>query len=134
MKGEMKGRTAHDALPARVNLPDLAEQVRFSQRSIFAKCRESDGALPKVSEPNSEALSARCVERSLDMVVALLGILKADCAYIPLDPAYRRERHCRDDHVDDHIHDCGRAWRRGLSQTKTLGLQGRPSVDSLAVK
>jgi amino acid adenylation domain-containing protein len=32
------------------------------------------------------------VERSLDMVVALLGILKAACAYIPLDPAYPQHR------------------------------------------
>jgi len=32
------------------------------------------------------------VERSLDMVVALLGIVKAACAYVPLDPAYPRDR------------------------------------------
>jgi amino acid adenylation domain-containing protein len=32
------------------------------------------------------------VERSLDMVVALLGVLKAACAYIPLDPAYPQDR------------------------------------------
>jgi len=32
------------------------------------------------------------VERSLDMVVGLLGILKAGGAYVPLDPAYPRER------------------------------------------
>ncbi len=33
-----------------------------------------------------------CVERSLDMVVGLLGILKAGGAYVPLDPAYPPER------------------------------------------
>ncbi|OQX12300.1 MAG: hypothetical protein BWK80_43890, partial [Desulfobacteraceae bacterium IS3] len=33
-----------------------------------------------------------CVERSLEMVVGLLGILKAGGAYIPLDPAYPRDR------------------------------------------
>ena len=33
-----------------------------------------------------------CVERSVDMVVALLGVLKAGAAYVPLDPAYPRER------------------------------------------
>ncbi len=32
------------------------------------------------------------VERSLDMVVGLLGILKAGGAYVPLDPTYPRER------------------------------------------
>jgi amino acid adenylation domain-containing protein len=33
-----------------------------------------------------------CVERSLDMVVGLLGILKAGGAYVPLDPSYPTER------------------------------------------
>jgi amino acid adenylation domain-containing protein len=33
-------------------------------------------------------LVAVCIERSLDMVVALLGVLKAGGAYVPLDPTY----------------------------------------------
>src|SRR5689334_18986338 len=33
-----------------------------------------------------------CVERSLDMVVGMLGTLKAGGAYVPLDPDYPRER------------------------------------------
>jgi amino acid adenylation domain-containing protein len=33
-----------------------------------------------------------CVERSLEMVVGLLGILKAGGAYLPIDPAYPPER------------------------------------------
>ncbi|MEI2580369.1 amino acid adenylation domain-containing protein [Scytonema sp. PRP1] len=39
-----------------------------------------------------EVLVGICVERSLDMVVGLLGILKAGGAYVPLDPAYPKER------------------------------------------
>ncbi|MCH9647814.1 MAG: amino acid adenylation domain-containing protein, partial [Deltaproteobacteria bacterium] len=33
-----------------------------------------------------------CVERSMEMVVGLLGILKAGGVYVPLDPAYPAER------------------------------------------
>lgn len=33
-----------------------------------------------------------CVERSLDLVVGLLGILKAGGTYVPIDPQYPRER------------------------------------------
>jgi amino acid adenylation domain-containing protein len=33
-----------------------------------------------------------CVERSLDMMIGLLGILKAGAAYVPLDPTYPPER------------------------------------------
>src|SRR3989440_7655969 len=35
-----------------------------------------------------EVLVGLCMERSLEMVVGLLGILKAGGAYVPLDPAY----------------------------------------------
>jgi len=35
---------------------------------------------------------AICVERSLEMVVAVMGVLKAGGAYVPLDPRYPRER------------------------------------------
>jgi amino acid adenylation domain-containing protein len=39
-----------------------------------------------------EVLVGLCIERSLAMVVGLLGILKAGTAYIPLDPTYPPER------------------------------------------
>ncbi|XP_031636018.1 uncharacterized protein LOC116348934 [Contarinia nasturtii] len=37
-------------------------------------------------------LIAFCVKRSTKMIVAILGILKAGCAYVPLDPAYSSQR------------------------------------------
>ncbi|MBE8998848.1 non-ribosomal peptide synthase/polyketide synthase [Nostoc sp. LEGE 12447] len=40
----------------------------------------------------SDALVGLCVERSLEMVIGLLGILKAGAAYVPLDPEYPPER------------------------------------------
>jgi amino acid adenylation domain-containing protein len=39
-----------------------------------------------------EVLVGLCMERSLEMVVGLLGILKAGGAYVPLDPSYPTER------------------------------------------
>src|SRR5439155_9487139 len=39
-----------------------------------------------------EVLVGLCAERSLEMVIGLLGILKAGAAYVPLDPAYPPER------------------------------------------
>jgi amino acid adenylation domain-containing protein len=39
-----------------------------------------------------DQLVAICVERSVEMVVGLLGILKAGGAYVPLDPNYPTER------------------------------------------
>ncbi|WP_231510392.1 non-ribosomal peptide synthetase family protein [Fischerella sp. PCC 9605] len=39
-----------------------------------------------------EVLVGICLERSLNLLIGLLGILKAGGAYVPLDPAYPQER------------------------------------------
>ncbi|WP_167651268.1 non-ribosomal peptide synthetase [Pseudoalteromonas piscicida] len=39
-----------------------------------------------------ESLVGVCADRSLEMVIAVLGILKAGGAYVPLDPSYPRSR------------------------------------------
>ena len=52
-----------------------------------------------------ETLIGLCVERSAEMVVALLAILKAGAAYLPLDPSYPQER---------------LAWMLADTQTKLL--------------
>src|SRR5438128_175404 len=39
-----------------------------------------------------ESLVGICVERSLEMAVGILGILKSGAAYLPLDPDYPKER------------------------------------------
>ncbi|MEH2337085.1 amino acid adenylation domain-containing protein [Nostoc sp.] len=40
----------------------------------------------------ADVLVGICVERSLEMIVGLLGILKAGGAYVPIDPEYPQER------------------------------------------
>ncbi|MEA5549509.1 amino acid adenylation domain-containing protein [Anabaena cylindrica UHCC 0172] len=40
----------------------------------------------------AEVLVGICVERSLEMIIALLAVLKAGGAYVPLDPAYPQQR------------------------------------------
>ena len=39
-----------------------------------------------------EVLVGICMERSMQMIVALLGVMKAGGAYVPLDPSYPAER------------------------------------------
>jgi amino acid adenylation domain-containing protein len=39
-----------------------------------------------------DSLIGLCVERSLDMIIGILGILKAGGAYVPLDPDYPQDR------------------------------------------
>src|SRR5262249_18288385 len=40
----------------------------------------------------AETVVGLCLERSLEMVVGLIGILKAGGAYLPLDPSYPAQR------------------------------------------
>jgi amino acid adenylation domain-containing protein len=51
----------------------------------LAHCLQALGVGPEV-------LVGLCVERSVEMVVGLLGILKAGGAYVPLEPTYPKER------------------------------------------
>ncbi len=39
-----------------------------------------------------DVLVGMCVERSLEMVIGVLGVLKAGGAYVPIDPSYPKER------------------------------------------
>src|SRR5271166_4410362 len=39
-----------------------------------------------------ETLVAICLDRSVEMIVAILGVLKSGGAYLPLDPSYPRDR------------------------------------------
>ena len=39
-----------------------------------------------------ESVVGLCVERSAEMLIGLIGILKAGAAYLPLDPQYPPER------------------------------------------
>ncbi|MDQ1592735.1 MAG: hypothetical protein QOG71_3362 [Pyrinomonadaceae bacterium] len=40
----------------------------------------------------ADALVGICVERSIEMVIGLVGILKAGAGYVPLDPSHPKER------------------------------------------
>lgn len=62
-----------------------ANQLAHYLRRLLTEAKPSLGV-------ESEVLVGICMERSLLMVVGLLGILKAGGAYVPLDPEYPPER------------------------------------------
>ena len=68
--------------------------VRGSEPELWrARCAlEPAGASSARAGVGPEVVVGLCVERSLEMLVGLLGILKAGGAYLPLDPAYPAER------------------------------------------
>ena len=64
---------------------ELTYEALNQQANQIAHHLQSLGAQP-------ESLVGICVDRSIQMVAALMGILKAGCAYVPLDAKYPKER------------------------------------------
>jgi amino acid adenylation domain-containing protein len=67
------------------------EDQKLTYRELNAKANQLARHLQKLGV-GPDMLVGLCVERSLDMIIGLLGILKAGGAYVPLDPKYPRDR------------------------------------------
>ena len=67
------------------------EDQQLSYRELNARANQVARYLGKIGV-RSAAKVGICVERSLEMMVGLLGVLKAGAAYVPLDPSYPKER------------------------------------------
>ncbi|MEA5617974.1 amino acid adenylation domain-containing protein [Cronbergia sp. UHCC 0137] len=69
----------------------LFENQQLTYRELNTKANQLAHYL-QVMGVGSEVLVGLCVERSIEVVIGILGILKAGGAYVPLDPAYPQER------------------------------------------
>ncbi|QLE54107.1 amino acid adenylation domain-containing protein [Nostoc sp. TCL26-01] len=67
------------------------EQQQLTYQELNTKANQLAHYLQKLGV-QPETLVGVCAERSLEMVICLLGILKAGGAYIPIDPEYPQER------------------------------------------
>jgi amino acid adenylation domain-containing protein len=67
------------------------ESTQLTYRELNARSNQLARYLQTLGV-KSEVLVGICVERSLEMIIGLLGILKAGGAYVPLDPAYPADR------------------------------------------
>ena len=91
-----KDKYLHDLVQAQAErTPDAAaaefEEARLSYRELNARGNQLAHYLGKLGVgPN--VLVGVCMERSLEMLVALLGIMKAGGAYVPLDPSFPQDR------------------------------------------
>ncbi|HLJ02689.1 MAG TPA: amino acid adenylation domain-containing protein [Solirubrobacteraceae bacterium] len=89
-------RPVPELIAAQVAATPDAPAVVFGERTL--SYRELDARANQVArhlvaqgaEPG--AVVAICAERSIEMVIAVLGVLKAGCAYAPIDPGYPEDR------------------------------------------
>ncbi len=73
------------------NLALVYEGEQLSYRELNSRANRLARHLQTLGV-GPEVLVGLCAERSIEMVVGLLGILKAGGAYVPLDPSYPLER------------------------------------------
>jgi amino acid adenylation domain-containing protein len=86
----------HELFEAQARKTPNAVAIKFEDQQITYK--EVDRRANQVAHRlgamgvKPEALVGICIERSIELLVGLLGILKAGGAYVPIDPAYPAER------------------------------------------
>ncbi|MEJ0096572.1 MAG: amino acid adenylation domain-containing protein [Methylocella sp.] len=89
-------QTLHELFEAQVAEAPDAVAVAFEGRELtYGELNARSNQLAHYLRQcgvGPEVLVGLCVERSLEMVVGLLGVLKAGGAYVPLDPSYPPER------------------------------------------
>jgi len=91
-----KGRCIHQLFEAQAARTPDAVALKFEDRSLsYAELNAKANQLAhylRARGVGPDVLVGICIERSLEMVIGLLGILKAGGAYVPLDPNYPEER------------------------------------------
>ncbi|MEJ6479893.1 amino acid adenylation domain-containing protein [Nostoc punctiforme UO1] len=91
-----RDKSIHQLFEEQVERTPNAVAVEFENQQLTYQqlnCRANQLAhYLKSLGVSADVLVGICVERSLEMVVGLLGILKAGGAYVPLDPNYPQER------------------------------------------
>nr|CCA29203.1 non-ribosomal peptide synthetase/polyketide synthase [Myxococcus xanthus] len=74
------------------NLAVIYQDTRLTYRDLNARANQLAHWLRTEGGVAPESLVCLCLDRSEDMLVAVLGILKAGCAYVPIDPSFPPER------------------------------------------
>ncbi|MDP3561433.1 MAG: amino acid adenylation domain-containing protein [Legionellaceae bacterium] len=90
----LKDKTIHQLFEEQVKrTPNNIAAVFEEQQLTYKQLNEEANQLARyIRKQNPGELVAICMDRSLEMIVAILGILKAGCAYVPIDPSYPQER------------------------------------------
>jgi len=74
------------------NLALVFESQSLTYQQLNQKANQLAHYLIQNHQIQPDTLIGICVERSLEMIIGLLGILKAGGAYVPIDPNYPKER------------------------------------------
>ena len=91
-----KDKSIHQLFEEQVDkTPDKVAIVIEKQQLTYKQLNKKANQLAHYLQSlgvSSEILVGICMERSAEMLIALLGILKAGAAYVPIDPTYPKDR------------------------------------------
>ena len=134
-----KDTCIHEQFEAQVQRTPQATAVVFEEQHLtYQQLNEQANQLADFLITQgvvADMLVGVCLERSLEMVVAILGILKAGGAYVPFDPAYPQARlaHMLEDSGVLHVVTCSRLRSRlPISGQSLLCLDLKETQDKLA--
>ncbi|MCJ8173437.1 non-ribosomal peptide synthetase, partial [Clostridium botulinum] len=89
-------KTIHELFEAQVEkTPDNVAVVFEDKKLTYRELNERANSLARVLRDKgvkADSIVGIMVERSLEMIVGIMGILKAGGAYLPIDPNYPKER------------------------------------------
>jgi amino acid adenylation domain-containing protein len=74
------------------NLALVFESQSLTYQQLNQKANQLANYLIENHQIQPNTLIGICVERSLEMIIGVIGILKAGAAYVPIDPNYPQER------------------------------------------
>ncbi|PAJ75702.1 non-ribosomal peptide synthetase, partial [Pseudoalteromonas sp. NBT06-2] len=92
-----KDKCIHELFEQQVKLsPEsialVFEDQQLTYQALNEKANQLAHYLIEHHHITPDSLIGLCLERSIEMVIGVLGILKAGGAYVPLDPSYPQER------------------------------------------
>ena len=124
----------HEAFEAQVARTPDAPAIRFRDEALTY--RELNVRANQLAEhlielgAGPDILVAICMDRSLEMVVALYAILKSGSAYVPIDPEYPADRVSLHARRHPAPRSCLRRarWQTAFSDTAAAIRPGRPRI------
>ncbi len=95
-EGALPQHTVHEMFEAQAAktpeaLAVVCGQQRYSYHELNQRANQLAHYLCHLGF-GAETIIGLCVERTCDMIVGILGILKAGAAYMPMDPSYPQDR------------------------------------------
>ncbi|WP_192877957.1 condensation domain-containing protein, partial [Fastidiosibacter lacustris] len=92
-----KGKTIYQLFEEQVekapnNVAVVFEDQQLTYAELNAKANQLAKYLRSLTEIKPDTLIALCLDKSLEIIIGILGILKSGAAYVPIDPSYPDER------------------------------------------